>query len=112
VNLIWQGDANDRALRALEYAANPPAVLNVTGPETLSVERLARGLARAMGKEARFAGQPEGRTYLADAGRANGLFGYPRVPAARLVRWEAEWFNRGGASLGKPTHFEVRNGEF
>ena len=40
------------------------------------------------------------------------LFGYPSVPLARMIRWQAEWFKNGGSSLGKPTHFEVNNGKF
>jgi hypothetical protein len=40
------------------------------------------------------------------------LFGYPRAPAEQLVQWIADWVRRGGANLGKPTHFEVRDGKF
>ena len=41
-NAIWQGDANSYALRSLELCASPPAVLNVTGPERISVRETAR----------------------------------------------------------------------
>jgi hypothetical protein len=34
------------------------------------------------------------------------------VPADVLVRWVAHWVGRGGATLDKPTHFEVRDGAF
>src|SRR5581483_5529200 len=36
-NSIWQADANAMALRSLEHAASPPFVVNIAGPETLSV---------------------------------------------------------------------------
>jgi len=40
------------------------------------------------------------------------LFGLPRIAAAQLVEWVAEWVKRGGTSLNKPTHFESRSGKF
>ena len=29
-----------------------------------------------------------------------------------MLDWTADWEQRGGASLGKPTHFEVRDGNY
>ena len=29
-----------------------------------------------------------------------------------MMRWIADWVMRGGESLGKPTHFEARDGKF
>jgi hypothetical protein len=29
-----------------------------------------------------------------------------------MVEWIADWVRRGGVSLDKPTHFEVRDGNF
>ena len=40
------------------------------------------------------------------------LFGYPRVGAQQIIQWTADWILCGGDSLGKPTHFEVRDGKF
>ena len=40
------------------------------------------------------------------------LFGYPRISVQQLIRWTAEWVRSGGASLGKPTHFEARDGRY
>jgi len=42
VNVVWQGYANEVTLRALRHAAPDPFVLNLTGPETLSVRQLAQ----------------------------------------------------------------------
>ena len=45
VNVIWQGDANAWCLRSFAYCSSPPTVLNITGPETLSVREVALNLA-------------------------------------------------------------------
>jgi len=111
-NLIWQGDANCQALRALEYCASPAAILNITGPETVPVEYIAEKFGQLMGKQIRYTGQSGDKCYLNNAAKAAKLFGYPRVSLEQMVNWQAEWLMRGGKTLGKPTHFEVNNGKF
>jgi nucleoside-diphosphate-sugar epimerase len=113
VNVIWQGDANRAALRAFDLCASPPAVLNVTGPETASVRDLAARLAARLGaRPPRFVGSEAATVLLSDASRLWALAGRPAVPLGRLVEWTADWLARGGRTLGKPTHFQVRTGEF
>ena len=111
-NVIWQGDANDYALRSLALADNPPTVLNVTGPETASIRRVAVALARQLNLPLRFTDTFRNAAYLNNAGRLFDLMGYPSVPLDRMIRWQAEWLRSGGASLGKPTHFETNDGKF
>jgi nucleoside-diphosphate-sugar epimerase len=111
-NVIWQGDANNRALLCLEHACVPAAPLNVTGPETLSIRALAQEFGRLLGREASFIGSDAGKAYLSNASRSTRLFGAPRVPLGGLVRWTADWISHGGAMLGKPTHFSVTDGQF
>jgi nucleoside-diphosphate-sugar epimerase len=112
VNLIWQGDANAAALRALRLAATPPMVLNVTGPETASVRVLAEELGARLGRAPVFAGEEAPEALLSNAGLAASRFGYPAVPLGCVLDWVADWVAREQPGLGKPTHFEVRDGRF
>ncbi|WP_435016445.1 NAD-dependent epimerase/dehydratase family protein [Tundrisphaera sp. TA3] len=112
LNAIWQADANAMVLRALEHAESPPLVLNVTGPENLGVREVARRFGSLIGREPIFRGTEAADALLSDAGKAISLFGPPRVDADRMIGWIADWVRRGGPSLDKPTHFEVRDGQF
>jgi len=112
LNAVWQGDSNAMTLQALEHAASPPLVVNVAGPQTLSVRRVAEELGRLLHKPVRFAGCEAPDALLSNAGLAYRLFGHPRVDEQQLIRWIADWQRRGGTTLGKPTHFEVRNGQY
>jgi len=111
-NVIWQGDANAQVLRALNHCTAPPGPLNVSGPETISIRALAKSLGQYLGREPRFTGSEAPTAWLVNTGRAADLFGYPLVPLSRMVRWVADWVGRGGASLGRDTHFDVRDGTF
>ncbi len=111
-HIIWQGDANAMALQTLDHAASPPRPFNVTGPELLSVRRAAESLGRIIDRPVSFTGAEADDALLCDAAQANRLFGPPRVDTDRMLRWVADWVQRGGESLGKPTHYEVRDGKF
>jgi len=112
VNVIWQGDANEVTLRAFGLASSPPTVLNLTGPETASVRRLAERLGARMGKKPVFQGVEQGTALLNDASRCHALFGYPRVALNTMIEWIADWVAEGGETHGKPTKFQVRSGAF
>ena len=111
-NVIWQGDANAQAIALLDHCAAPPFVLNVTGPETVSVRRVAQILGGLFGKEPRFSGEEAPTALLNNAAKAAQLFGYPRVSLHQMLQWIADWVQNDGASLDKPTHFETRDGSF
>lgn len=111
-NTIWLGDANAMALQALACVSSPPRVLNVTGPELLSVRTVCEQLAKHMGKAVHFIGAESGNALLNNAQLAHQLFGFPRISAEQMIRWTADWVMRGQPSLGKPTHFESRSGKF
>jgi nucleoside-diphosphate-sugar epimerase len=112
VNCIWQADANAMSLRAFEHAASPAFMLNVAGPELLSVRRVCEQFGEMMGKKPIFEGKEAGDALLNNGQLGHRLYGYPRVSAQQMFIWIADWVMRGGKSLGKPTHFEARDGKF
>ncbi|MFA6929227.1 MAG: NAD-dependent epimerase/dehydratase family protein [Lentisphaeria bacterium] len=112
-NAIWQGDVNAWALQCLEHCSSPAAMMNITGPETTSVEYAAETMGRIMKKNVSYTQQTPGETgYLSNAAKAFSLFGYPQIAMGELIRLQAEWLQQGGRTLNKPTHFEVHNGKF
>ena len=111
-NAIWQGDANSYALRSLELCASPPQVLNVTGPERISVREAAQWFGTFFKREPRFVNQEGPVALLSDSSRCRALLGEPGVSQERLRQWVAHWVAAGGASLNKPTHFEAADGRF
>jgi nucleoside-diphosphate-sugar epimerase len=111
-NVIWQRDANSYALRCLEHCDSPARVLNVTGAETLTVRAAAAYFASRFGRPCEFRGVEGSVALLSDASAAHQLMGAPSVNGERLMEMVADWVGRGGASLNKPTHFEISDGKF
>ena len=112
VNVIWQGDANSVCLRAFSRCSSPATVLNLTGPETLSVRSIAERFAGHFGIEPVLTGEESANALLNNAARCHRLFGYPSVTPDELIEAIAQWIQSGSRTLGKPTHFEARDGKF
>jgi nucleoside-diphosphate-sugar epimerase len=112
VNVIWQGDACAQALRCLKHSTAPTTPINVSGPEILSVRRLAAELGQRLGKTPIITGQEAERSWLTNTSLAQSLFGPPTVGLPTLLDWVADWVAAGRRSLNKPTKFEVRSGAY
>ena len=112
VSVIWQGDAADQSLRAFSCATTPPTPLNVTGPDLVSIRHVAERIGELLGKDPVFTGESAPTAFLGNAGKAAGILGYPQIALDTMIRWTAAWVAGGGRGLGKPTHWEVRNGRY
>jgi nucleoside-diphosphate-sugar epimerase len=112
VNLIWQGDANNYIIQALGLAGSPPAILNVTGPETLSVRDLAGRIGKRLDREPRFVSQEAATALLSNASHCCGLFGPPATSVDEMIESIVPWVAAGKPVLSKPTKFGVRDGRF
>ncbi|MFA6547092.1 MAG: hypothetical protein WCS99_21930, partial [Limisphaerales bacterium] len=111
-NVIWQGDANARAIQCLEHAASPPLALNVTGLERVSIRSLAQRFGELLGCPPIITGTEAPTAWVWDATRSYELFGPPTVSLEEMIEATARWVGQGGATLGRPTHFETTDGRF
>ena len=100
------------SLGSLANASVPPFVINIAGPEVLSVRRIAEQFGERLHKPVHFVGVESADALLSNAKNSYELFGHPRVDAAQMIAWIADWVSRDGATLAKPTHFEERAGNF
>jgi nucleoside-diphosphate-sugar epimerase len=112
-NCIWQGDANELALRALSLAASPPTAWNLCQPEVYSVRSVASQLGAMLDRPVRFVGRESATALLGNARLLCSQLGTtPGMPLETMLSWIAQWVKRGGRNLGKPTHFESRDGRY
>jgi nucleoside-diphosphate-sugar epimerase len=112
VNVIWQGDANEQALRLLAHCTSPASSINVSGPETVRVRWLAEEFGKRFNRTPKFNGQESPTAWLVNTQASQKLLGPPRVTLAKMIDWVADWVARDMPSLGKPTHFEARDGKY
>ena len=86
--------------------------LNVTGLERISIRELARRFGERLGREARITGQEGDLAWIWDAQKSYDLFGPPEVTLDEMIEAAVHWLQLGGATINKPTHFEVQDGQF
>jgi len=111
-SVIWQGDANEIAIRCLKHCSVPAKILNVTGPETVSLRWLAEQFGKMLGVTPEFINEERSTSFLSNAAESFRLFGYPKVTLKQMMEVILEWLNEGGKTLNKPTHFSERKGRY
>jgi len=109
---IWQRDAVSFGLQAHTLATDAPSILNVTGSGTHETRAVALRFAELFGKQPVFTGTEAGEAWLNNSAKAHGLFGLPETPMEQMIEWVAAWLLAGNPTLGKPTGFEKRDGNF
>ena len=112
VNVIWQRDAVAASLLCFDLCGIPARPVNVTGNETVAVQDIARRFGELFGRPPVFSGKSAPDALLGNTSLASKLIGSPEVPLEMMIRWTAAWIQSGGSNWGKPTHFEVRDGQY
>lgn len=112
VNAIWQGDANEMAIRSLLHCENPAKLLNVTGPEVISVKWAAEHFGTLFNKKPVIVNEEQDTALLSNAAEAFHLFGYPNTSLKQMMGIQAEWLKQGGKTINKPTHYQERKGKY
>ena len=112
VNLIWQRDANDYIIRAITLAKSPAAILNVTGPDTIPVRRLAEQIGVELGKKPKFVSRETESALLSNASYCLQTFGPPQTTLDQMVSMIVNWVASGKKTLNKPTKYNIRDGKF
>lgn len=110
-NVIWQGDANRLALRALGLAATPAVALNVTGP-MVAVREIASRIGTMAGVTPVFTDTEADEALVANTTRLSQLLPHTPLPLDELCAWAVGWIRQDGRLLNKPTKFEVRDGRY
>jgi len=111
-NCIWQADANEMILRALSLATSPAGAWNLTSPRRCRVREIALRFGDLFGRKPRFKGRESPTALLSNCSKLVARLGKPSTPLEAMVRWIAPWVQNGGRSLARPTHFEVRDGQY
>jgi len=112
MNAIWQNDANEIAIRSLLHCETPAKILNVTGPETISMRWCAEEFGRMFNMAPKFVNEEQSSAYLNNAAESFRLFGYPKVTMKTMMEIMVAWINADGKRLNKPTHFQERKGKY
>lgn len=112
VNVIWQGDANAMTINALAHGSSPLTPMNLAGPDILQTREICSRFAELSGRNVTFVGEESPQAYLNNGTAAYPLLGEPTTTVDEMLHWTCQWLQNDGETLGKPTHFQVRDGVF
>lgn len=112
VNVIWQRDASAMALRALLHGKPGGHIINIAGPEIVRVRQVAETLGELLGRRPVLEGREEETAFLSNGTYGYRLLGRPQMDLQTVIHWTADWIAHGRPTLGKPTLFHVRDGQF
>lgn len=112
LNLIWQGDAVAHIVQCLGVADSPPEIRNISRAEIHRVRDLAKELGKRLGREPNIVGAEAPTAWITNPTRSHTEFGAPATSLTQILDWTAAWLLAGGETLGKPTHFENRAGNY
>jgi len=104
VNLISQRDANEIAIRSLEFCNNPAFILNVAGT-IVSVRKITEKLGSLMGKSPQFMDVEPGEALLANDLLCRNTFGPYQDEVEDMIQAAAWWIMNGNRTWDKPTYF-------
>ena len=111
-NCIWQGDANEIVIRSLALATSPATAFNLTSPEIFRVRTIASRLGELLDRPVNFSGRESDICLTGNPSKLCAKLGNPATDLEPMLRWKAAWVKQGGRNLGKPTHFEARDGRY
>jgi len=111
-NVIWQGDSSSHILRCLCHGTTPARPINIGAPAPAKVREVARKFGELFGREPVFSGEEAATAWHNDNSEARTLFGEPTVDLDAMIRWNADWLERGMPLHHKPTHYDERAGSF
>jgi dTDP-4-dehydrorhamnose reductase len=111
-NCIWQGDANEMVIRSLALTHSPATAFNLTSQEIFSVRTIASRLGELLARAVSFVGRESETCLIGNPSKLCAKLGTPATDLETMLRWTADWVKQGGRSLGKPTHFEARDGNY
>lgn len=111
-NVLWQGDAISHILRCLGRGTTPAKPINIGAPQPAKVREVAHRFGEIFGRAPVFSGEEEATAWHNDNSEAQRLFGDPVVDLDTMIRWNADWLERGLPLHHKPTHYEERAGSF
>ena len=73
---------------------------------------IATQLGQRWGRAPQFNGRETETSLVVNPARLCEKLGTPPTQLDTMLNWTSQWVESGGRDLGKPTHFETRDGQY